>query len=105
MCIRDRNKGNDFFEKKITLPIIHAYEESSKAEKRLIKEILQKTTPDHRDFNNFLEILENKKSLLFTKNHATLWTERSINALDIVENSKIKTLMINLAEEILERVS
>ena len=100
-----KNKGNDFFEKKITLPIIHAYEESSKAEKRLIKEILQKTTPDHRDFNNFLEILENKKSLLFTKNQATLWTERSINALDIVENSKIKTLMINLAEEILERVS
>ena len=100
-----KNKGNDFFEKKITLPIIHAYEESSKAEKRLIKEILQKTTPDHGDFNNFLEILENKKSLLFTKNQATLWTERSINALDIVENSKIKTLMINLAEEILERVS
>ena len=100
-----KNKGNDFFEKKITLPIIHAYEESSKAEKRLIKEILQKATPDQRDFNNFLEILENKKSLLFTKNQATLWTERSINALDIVENSKIKTLMINLAEEILERVS
>ena len=100
-----KNKGNDFFEKKITLPIIHAYEGSSKAEKRLIEEILQKPTPDNRDFNNFLELLENKKSLLFTKNQAEVWTERSINALDIVENSEIKTLMISLAEEILDRVS
>ena len=100
-----KDKGNDFFEKKITLPIIHAYEKSSKAEKRLIKEILQMPTPDHRDFNNFLEILENKKSLLFTKNQAAVWTERSISALDILENSEIKTLMIGLAEEILDRVS
>ena len=100
-----KNKGNDFFEKKITLPIIHAYEVSSKAEKRMIKETLQKPTPDHRDFNNFLEILENKKSLLFTKNQAEVWTERSINALNTLENSEIKTLMIGLSEEILDRVS
>ena len=31
-----KNKGNDFFEKKITLPIIHAYEKSSETEKKFI---------------------------------------------------------------------
>ena len=100
-----KSRGNDFFEKKITLPLIHAYEKSSKAEKRIIKEIFQKPVLNQSDLNNFLEILENKKSLFFTKSQAVMWTERSINALDIVEYSEIKTLMIELAEEVLNRVS
>ena len=100
-----KNKGNDFFEKKITLPIIHAYENSSIAEKEFIKEIFQKPKPTNTDLNDFLEILEKKKSLLFTKNQAAIWTQKSINALDIIENSEIKTLMIELAEEILDRAS
>ncbi len=100
-----KNKGNDFFEKKITLPIIHAYEKSSKAEKKVIREIFQKANSNHDDLNIFLEIMEKKKSLLFTKNQATIWTERSINALKILENSKIKALLIELAEEILDRAS
>ena len=53
----------------------------------------------------FLEIMEKKNSLLFTKNQATIWTERSINALQILENSEIKALLIELAEEILDRAS
>ncbi len=100
-----KNTGNDFFEKKITLPIIHAYEHSSAPEKKFIKETFQKPTLNQTDLNKFLEILENRKSLLFTKNQASIWTERSINALQIIENSDVKALMIGLAEEILDRVS
>ena len=91
--------------KKITLPIIHAYERSSKAEKKFIKELFQKPLPNHSDLNDLLGILESSKSLLYTKNQAIKWTERSINTLQIIENSEIKTLMIELAEEILDRVS
>ena len=100
-----KNKGNDFFEKKITLPIIHAFEKSSKAEKKFIKALFQKPLPNHSDLTDLLEILESSKSLLYTKNQALIWTERSINALQIIENSEIKTLIIELAEEILDRVS
>ena len=100
-----KKRGNDFFEKKITLPIIYAYEKSSEAEKKLIKEIFQKPIPNQNDLNDLLEILESSKSLLFTKNQASIWTEKSINALQTIENSEIKTLMIELAEEILDRVS
>ena len=100
-----KNTGNDFFEKKITLPIIHAYEHSSAPEKKFIEETFKKSTLNQTDLNNFLEILENRKSLLFTKNQASIWTERSINALQIIENSDVKALMIGLAEEILDRVS
>ena len=100
-----KNKGNDFFEKKITLPIIHTYEKSSEAEKKFIKELFQKPSPNHSDLTDLLDILERSKSLLYTKKQALMWTERSINALQIIENSEIKTLMIELAEEILDRVS
>ena len=100
-----KNKGNDFFEKKVTLPIIHAFEKSSKAEKKIIKEIFQKPTPNNSDLNIFLEIMEKKKSLIFTKTQATIWTERSIKALEIIEDSAIKTLLIELAQEILDRTS
>ena len=100
-----KNRGNDFFERKITLPIIHAYEQSSEAEKKFITELFKKPKPNHRDLNVLLEVLENKQSLLFTKNQASIWSERSINALQIIESSEIKTLMTELAEEILTRVS
>ena len=100
-----KNKGNDFFERKITLPVIHAYEKSSESEKKFIKKIFQKPTPNHSDLSYFLEILEKRKSLFFTKNQASIWTERSIAALQTIENSEIKNLMIGLAEEILDRAS
>jgi len=100
-----KNRGNDFFEKKITLPIIHAYEKCSESEKKILKEIFQKPFPNDSDLNDLLEIMESTKSLLFTKNQASIWTERSINALQVIENSEIKTLMIELAQEILDRVS
>ena len=100
-----KNKGNDFYEKKITLPIIHAYEKSSAREKKFIEELFQKPTLNQSNLNSFLELLEDKKSLCFTKNQASVWTERSINALQTIESSEIKTLMIGLAEEILDRAS
>ena len=100
-----KNKGNDFFEKKVTLPLIHAYGKSSKAEKKIIKDIFQKPTPNYTDLNIFLEIMEKKKSLIFTKTQATTWTEKSIKALEIIEDSEIKVLLIELAQEILDRSS
>ena len=36
-----KNRGNDFFERKITLPIIHAFEKSSEAEKNLLQKYLK----------------------------------------------------------------
>ena len=38
-----KNTGNDFFEKKITLPIIHAYEQSSEARKKIYRQKSLKT--------------------------------------------------------------
>ena len=67
--------------------------------------LFQKPTPNHSDLSYFLEILEKRKSLFFTKNQASIWTERSIAALQTIENSEIKNLMIGLAEEILDRAS
>ena len=49
--------------------------------------------------------MEKKKSLIFTKTQATIWTERSIRALETIEDSEIKTLLIELAQEILDRSS
>lgn len=100
-----KNKGDDFFERKITLPVIHTYKNASRAEKNLIKKIFKKPSPDYSDLNNFLNILENRKSLHFTKNKASKWTERAINALKPLEKSDIKILLIELAEEILNRAS
>ncbi len=100
-----KNKGNDFFEKKVTLPIIHAYSKSSKAERKIIKEVFQKPTPSYSDLNIFLEIMEKKKSLTFTKTQATIWTERSMKALEIIEDSEIKSLLTEFAQEILDRSS
>ena len=76
-----------------------------KLKKKIIKELFQKPLPNQSDLTDLLEILESSKSLLYTKNQALIWTERSINALQIIENSEIKTLIIELAEEILDRVS
>ena len=100
-----KNRGNDFFERKITLPIIHAYEKSSEAEKKFISRIFKKPKPNHHDLNDLLEVLENKESLLYTKNQASIWSERSIDALQIIESSEIKTLMTELAKEIMTRTS
>ncbi len=100
-----KNRGDDFFEKKITLPIIHAYRNCSQTEKYFLENIFKKPNPNNRDLEDLLDLLDNKKSILYTKSKASSWTNEAMIALKPIKDSKIKTLLIKLAEEILDRAT
>ena len=55
-----KNIGNDFFEGKVTLPIILLFQKINENEKKLLKDFFLKENRTENDFKKVLELIKNK---------------------------------------------
>lgn len=78
-------KASDIKNKKKTLPIIYAFEKSSKTEKKLLVEIYKKEVLDDRNVSNVLKILERVKAHEYSKNMARKFEDVALKELSKTE--------------------
>lgn len=92
----------DLQESKRTLVLWHLYQHSSKENKILIRDILNKRKITKKDFNQIKEMIQKSDSLNYTKKQINTLVK---NAQTKIKLSRIKnqqkTLIINLAKEII----
>ena len=69
-----KNTGNDFKERKVTLPLIIAYSQASKEEKEFWERTIEKGEQEPEDFKKALNILNDKGVLDATYNIALDWS-------------------------------
>ncbi len=95
--------GNDFFEGKVTLPIILLYQNSSKEIKEKLKNLFTKDQRENQDFNFVLELI--KKNDIINKCHkkADHFINLASNSLTIFEDSEEKNILKNLTSFSIER--
>jgi octaprenyl-diphosphate synthase len=90
--------GDDFFEKKITLPIIIAYNQATEDERILLRKMMRNSTAEYKDFTQVLNIMNNydirQKVLKFAKTYVV----EAKNKLDIFANSELKTAFIDILD-------
>jgi len=95
--------GNDFYEGKITLPIILLYQKINNKEKSELIEIFNKLERDKEDLSKVLEMIHKYKVINDCFKKAEYFINFASNSLNVFEDSKEKDILKNLTYFSLER--
>ena len=95
--------GQDFYEGKVTLPIILIYQQGNINEKKYIKNLFQKKERSSEEFNNILDIISKYKIINQCYKKAEYFINLSSNSLSIFPDSEEKRVLENLTTFSLER--
>jgi octaprenyl-diphosphate synthase len=97
-----KDVGNDFFEGKVTLPIILTLEKASENDRKIITDLFAKNLMQAQrnfdDFKTILQIIEKYNGLEMAKNLARQQHQMAIKNLEIFANSAAKENLITVLE-------
>jgi len=95
--------GNDFYEGKVTLPIILLYQKANNNEKVELKKLFEKNKRDEEDLKKILLMIKNYNIISACYTKAEYFINLASNSLSIFENTKEKEILKNLTSFSLER--
>ena len=95
--------GKDFFEGKVTLPVIIVYQKSKPIERTFLINTFKKDIRNKKDFEEILKLIKKYNALEATFKRAEYFVNVSYDALGIFENSKEKDILQNLTSFSLNR--
>ena len=95
--------GKDFYEGKITLPIILLFQKGNVQEKENLKKIFLKTNRNENDFNFTLSLIKQYEIIKECYNKAHHYINLASNSLTIFKDCKEKTILENLTSFSLSR--
>ena len=95
--------GNDFYEGKITLPIILLYQNAKSDEKKQIKEFFEKNERSEAEFKKVLTMIKKYGIINQCYKKAEYFINLASNSLSIFKESKEKDIFKNLTSFSLER--
>lgn len=108
-----KDLGNDFFEGKVTLPVILTYEKSDAANRKFISEIFAKnlfaTEKNQEDFAAFLAVMKKYRGLEASRDKALFYRDAALKNLEIFSEAnfcdlKSKQDLITILEYSLSRI-
>ena len=94
--------GNDFKDKKITLPLIHAFQNADEKEITEIKKILKKGA-NSKDVGYIIQFVEHYGGIEYTNQKQKEYAIKAKQSLDAYENNDVKNALINFIEFIINR--
>jgi len=95
--------GNDFYEGKITLPIILLFQQSKDSEKNQLKNIFNKKIRTKDDFSDVLKLISKYKVISQCYKKADHFINLASNSLSIFNNTEEKKILENLTSFSIER--
>ena len=95
--------GNDFYEGKVTLPIILLYQKANNNEKVKLKKLFEKNKRDEEDLKKVLLMIKNYNIISACYTKAEYFINLASNSLSIFEDTKEKEILKNLTSFSLER--
>lgn len=100
-----KNVGDDFRERKLTLPLIKAFAKADDAEKAFWKRVIEKGDQREGDLEEALRLLERHGALEETRQEALAWAERAKTAMQKLPSSGLRDLLIELSDYVVSRVN
>jgi len=95
--------GNDFYEGKITLPIILLFQQSNDSEKKQLENIFNKKIRSEDDFTEVLKLISKYKIISECYKKADHFINLASNSLSIFKNTEEKKILENLTSFSIER--
>ena len=95
--------GKDFFEGKVTLPLIIVFQKGNDEERAFLSEIMKKEKRNEDDFSETLSLINKYKAVQESLKRAEYFVNVSRDALGIFEDSEDKKILQNLTDFSLNR--
>ena len=100
-----KNVGDDFRERKLTLPVIKAVAAADEAERAFWQRTIEKGRQQDGDLDQALAILARHRAIEASRADALDWAERARSALDALPPGEIRDLLAALAGFVVARVA
>ncbi len=98
-----KESGNDFYEGKITLPIILLFQQSNELEKKQLENFFKKNTSSEEELSSLLKLISKYKIISQCYKKAEHFINLAKNSLTIFKETKEKNILENLTSFSLER--
>jgi len=98
-----KNTGDDFRERKLTLPVIKAIAKANSEERNFWDRVIVKGDQNDGDLEHAMELLQAHGTLDETRDAAIYWGNKAKSALEALPKSKIRNLLGDLADFVVNR--
>ncbi|MEM7520885.1 MAG: polyprenyl synthetase family protein, partial [Pseudomonadota bacterium] len=100
-----KNAGDDFRERKLTLPVIKAVAAADTTERAFWARTIEKGQQEPEDFDHAMTLLRQHGALDDTRKEALAWSERAKTALEALPDHEVKDMLRDLADYVVSRIS
>jgi len=100
-----KNIGDDFRERKLTLPVIKAVALADTEERAFWTRTIERGKQEDGDLDRALALMGKHGTLDATRSAAIAWSEKAKTALAPLPDHEIKAMLMDLADYVVERIS
>jgi octaprenyl-diphosphate synthase len=100
-----KNIGDDFRERKLTLPVIKAVALANAEERAFWVRTIEKGRQEDGDLEQALALLDKHSTLSATQQDAVGWADKAKSALAVLPDHDVKDMLIDLADFVVSRIS
>ncbi|MFW2544158.1 polyprenyl synthetase family protein [Primorskyibacter sp. 2E107] len=100
-----KNIGDDFRERKLTLPLIKAHAKANDEERAFWQRVIEKGDQRDGDLERAVMLLNTHGALEETRQEALGWAEKAKTAMASLPPSDLRDLLIDLADYVVARVN
>ncbi len=100
-----KNTGDDFRERKLTLPVIKAVGRASADERAFWTRVIEKGEQQDGDLATAMQILARHDSLQETRTEAIAWADKAKRALRALPDNDLRRLLGDLADYVVARLN
>ncbi|MDJ0821179.1 MAG: polyprenyl synthetase family protein [Paracoccaceae bacterium] len=100
-----KNIGDDFRERKLTLPLIKAVAKADDSERAFWRRVIEKGDQGEGDLEHALELLNRHGALEATRQDALAWAAKAKAAMQTLPQSDLRDMLIDLADYVVARVN
>ena len=100
-----KNLGDDFRERKLTLPMIHAISKADDKELKFWERTIVDGDQNSKDFEKALVILKSRSSINYSKRVANKWSKTAKKALIDIPDTPLKCILEELSDYVVSRVN
>lgn len=99
-----KNTGDDFRERKLTLPVIKAVAKADTAERAFWQRTFENGEQQDGDLAHAMSLMVKHNTIEETRKDALAWASKARNALEQVRESQIRNLLMEMSDYVVSRV-
>ena len=100
-----KNVGDDFRERKLTLPVIKAVAQATDEERDFWKRTIEKGRQEDGDLEHALGLMDKYDTLTATRDDAYGWATKAKDALTVLPDHPIRKMLHDLADYVVARLN